>query len=303
MSDETRPGILSNTLAIVGLFIVLIILIWGLLHLASLLSPWFSSFFASKATPGLEVKAPTSVTSGESFAVQWTYQPSVPGSYAFLYACNDSLHFSTAGTGGTLNTIPCGTAFSVSGTSVTLTPNLSGSQTISEPLSIIFVPTQAGAQTQGSATVKVIPGAEKPVVTVTKPVAPSGVADLSVQILSATVDANGWATVIFDISNIGTGNSGSYSFQAYLPTRSTYTYYSPAQTSLAPGSHIVNTLRFTQAVPGSLSVIVDPSNVVTDSNRTNNYATQTLSMPYGYNPQTYYTNQPQPTYYGQTYVY
>jgi hypothetical protein len=222
-----------------------------------------------------------------------------------LYPCNDSLRFDTAGAQGAPNGIPCGAAFSVTGTSLSVTPTLSGTKALNEQLTVIFVPA-SGVQAQGSAAVTINPGATpQPAPVVQKPVvvAHTGPADLSVVIFSATVDQSGLATVVFDIANGGTGDSGSYSFQAYLPTQSTYTYYSPAQASLAPGSHIVNTLRFTQATPGAVSIIVDPSNAVNDSNRTNNYAAQNLSMPYGYNPQPNYNNQPTPIYYGQPSVY
>jgi hypothetical protein len=300
--------LLYNVLATGGLIVVLIVVIWGLFHLATLLSPWLSSVFKSSPVPAaLHVSAPASAVSGTPISVSWTYSTSAKGSYAFLYACNDSLRFDTAGAQGKTNTIPCGAAFTVTGTSLTVTPSLSGTKALQEPLTVIFVP-QSGPQVQGSATITINPRAQQtpaPVVQSPAVVAHTGPADLSVQILSATVDPNGLATIVFDISNNGAGDSGGYTFQAYLPTRTTYTYYSPAQVSLSPGSHIVSTLRFTQAAPGAISIIVDPSNNVSDSNRTNNYAAQNLSMPYGYNPQTYYNqNQVTPIYYGQQpYVY
>ena len=306
---QERSSLLYNIVATVGLIIVLIVLIWGLFHLATLLSPWFSSLFTSKTTApqALHVSAPASATSGTPITVSWSYTTTAKGTYAFLYSCNDSLRFETAGTGGTTNAIPCGAAFTVSGSSVKVTPTLSGTKSINEPLSILFVPSQAGAEVQGGATVTINPAAvSAPAVSQSVSATHAGPADLSVVILSAVVDQTGLATVVFDIANGGTGDSGSYNFQAYLPTRTTYTYSSPVQSSLAPGSHIVNTLRFTQATPGAVSIIVDPSSSVNDSNRTNNYAAQNLSMPYGYNPQTYYNNYNgvTPIYYGQQpYVY
>lgn len=288
-ADEQRPGFISNILAIVGLIIVLIIVFWGLIHFANLLSPWFSSLFGPKqTTSALHVSAPTDATSGTPFTVRWTYSTTAAGTYAFLYPCNDSLHFKTVDAAGASGEIPCGAAFSVASSSLTVIPVLSGTKSVDEPLTILFVPTLAGTQAQGSATVTINPGTEP--VQVAKPVVHSGPADLSVQILSATVDQNGWAVVTFDIANVGSGDSGSYSFVAYLPTNSTYTYYSPVQVSLAPGSHIVNTLRFSQANSGAIAVLVDPSNVVNDANRTNNYAAQNLVMPATYNPQVYYNN-------------
>ena len=118
----------------------------------------------------------------------------------------------------------------------------------------------------------------------------------------------------FDIANVGGSSSGSYYFTAYLPTIQGYNYTSPRQASLAPGAHIVNTLRFTQANGGSFSVSVDPSNAVRESNERNNYASQPVggsaylpnygpqySQPYNTYQYPAYTNQnPQ---YSNTYSY
>ena len=102
----------------------------------------------------------------------------------------------------------------------------------------------------------------------------------------------------FDIANSGGTSSGRYYFTAQLPTVQGYTYNSPPQASLAPGAHIVSTLRFTQADSGYFSVSVDPSNMVRESNESNNYASQPVGgysgVPnYGGTQYTYptYTNQ------------
>ena len=296
-----EPGLLARIVAIIGFILVVIIVIWGLIHLTSLLSPWFSSRFASTAKPvaTLQVHAPASVTSGDAFAISWSYDTSAKGVYAFAYPCSDTLHFETAGTATTTNSIPCGAAFTVSGTSLAVTPTLSGSATTSVPLTILFTPT-SGTRLQASTNVIVYPATavtpviKKPITqhTTGSGTTPVGPSDLAVTMLSAVVDQNGFATVSFDIANNGAASSGAYSFQATLPTRSGYTYYSPIQSSLAPGSHIVSTLRFTQAIPGAVSVIVDPGSAVNDVNRANNYAGMNMSAPYGYNQQVQYNVQP-----------
>jgi len=296
-----EPGFFARLAAIVGFIVVIIIVIWGLIHLASLLSPWFSSKYNAKPAATLQVQAPADVTDGVTFNLTWKYSASVSGLYSFIYPCGQSLTFATANSQGAVNSIPCGAAFSVNGNAISLTPVLSASTTVSAPLTIVFTPA-SGTGVQASATTIVHPGvapAPAPAPSVTKkpaPVAASGPADLAVTMISSIVDQNGWATVVFDIANNGSGSSGAYSFQVYLPTRSGYTYYSPVQSSLAPGSHIVNTLRFTQGIPGTVSVIVDPSNAVNDSYRANNYGSQNLSMPYGYNSQPQYQYTAQPTY-------
>ena len=299
-TQEVKPSWFSNLLAIIGFIIIIIIVIWGLIHIALLVSPWFSSLFNSKTPPALHVSAPTSATSGEQFDVKWTYATTAKGSYAFLYPCSDSLTFDTADG----KKIPCGAAYIAGTSSIAVSPILSGTSTIiKEPLTIIFLPNTTDVkQAQGSATVAIGPAAQKPVVVKPTPAptpvhtAPSGPSDLSVSIVSATADQYGNGTVVFDIVNIGGSESGTYYFTAQIPTRSGYSYASPAQISLAPQSHVVSTLRFTQAVSGLFSVSVGAG----DANQANNYAAATISAPYAstnYN----YTYNPQPYY--QPYVY
>ena len=62
MSEHTqgateKPSLLSNILAIIGLIILVIIIVWGLVHLAELSSGWFSSLF-EKSAPTLKIDAP-----------------------------------------------------------------------------------------------------------------------------------------------------------------------------------------------------------------------------------------------------
>ncbi len=288
--QEPKPSLLSNVLAIVGFIILIVIVLWGLLHIATLASPWLSSLF-NRTSTSVQVTAPKNATSSEAFSVSWKYSTSEKGMYGLLYPCKDTFRLETSGTGAA-NTIPCGAAFTVPSNekSIVVTPRLSGTVSMSVPLSIIFIPSATSSkQAQGSATVLVHPSAARvepaAPVTPTKPRAITP-ADLSVSILGANVDASGMAIVEFDIANNGGSLSGTYYFDAYLPTQSAYTYSSPAQSSLAPGDHIVNTLRFSQTVPGSISVVVDPAQTVHESNENNNYASQPLNAPY-YTPQPY----------------
>jgi len=304
-----NSSMLSNILAIVGFIILIAIIIWGLIHVAILASPSLSSLFNKKTPEALVVTAPSQATSGEAFTVSWKYTPPAAGSYAFLYQCKGDLQFETPGAGGAMNIVPCGAAFTVgaSGDTLSVTPLLSGTSSVSVPLSILFLPgTAGGQQVQGNATIAVNPGAVQPtpapVQTPAQPVTPvapqpvhvSSPADLSVQILSVNT-VSGTSVVSFDIANIGGTSSGTYYFEAFLPTQSQYVYTSPPQVSLAPGSHIISTLRFTQTIGGIFSILVDPSNMVPEANKTNNYASQTIQAPY------YQQNQYQP--YQQQYQY
>ena len=301
--EEPKPSLLSSVLAIAGFIVLIIVVLWGLLNIATLSSPWLSSIF-SKSAASIQVSAPANVTSGENFTVSWKYSTAEKGMYALLYQCRNNLRLETSGGNGTTNAVPCGAAFTVSPTgSAVVTPILSGIATTSLPISVIFIPnaitsTSSGQasskQAQGNVTVVVHPGAA-PVVVVpapaqpTTPVAPAkpratGPADLSVHIISVRVDPSGMGIAEFDIANDGASSSGMYYFEAYLPTQSGYPYSSPAQSSLAPGDHIVNTLRFSQATGGTVSITIDPSNSVHESNENNNYASQSLSMPYNAYP-------------------
>jgi len=189
MPPQRTPGTLSRTLAILGFLILLVIVVWGLAHIATLSSPWFSSLFR---------------------------QPS---------------------------------------------PTTPTTIIIKEPI-----------KTTPS------PQPQKTEVTHSSP------ADLRVQIIFATVDSYGNGTVQFDIANIGGSPSGTYYFEAKLPTQMGYQYSSPLQASLNPGDHVQNTLNFSQSVSGAVSITVDPQNLVREANEINNFASQQLQFQnrYGY---------------------
>jgi len=314
---DDRPGILSNVIAVIAFILVIAIVLWGLLHLAGISTSWFSSFFP-RSTPTIQVTAPANVDSGSSFTLSWKYSPSTSGSYALLYQCRDGVSMKTPGANGTLASIPCGAAYTIPGNSnaVFLTPTLSGTASTTIPLSVIFMPSATGtAQAQGTTAITIHAAAATtppPAQTsntgstgtpsTPKPTTYKGPADLSVRIISAT--GGSMATVTFDIANVGGSPTGTYHFSAYLPTSSGYTYYSPAQASLNPGDHVVNTLTFTQAQGGTVSVTVQPGS--SDATAANNSASQTVTggnavqymdqPPYQYD-NTYYGYQaPQYTY-------
>ncbi len=294
-----KPSMLSNVIAIIGFIILIVIVIWGLFHIANLSRSWFSSLF-QKPAPAIEVSAPGTVNSKEPFTISWKYTPSTQGSYAFLYQCESGLRFETKNASGDTASIPCGASFEIASSDNTLTvmPIISSAtSSITLPLTIIFIPSSTGAQAQGSALVTITntePQAptkpEKPTTTHTSTTASgkphaSGPANLTVKILAASIDPNGVASVTFDIGNTGGSPTGVYFFTTSLPTRpdnfgrTEYTYNSPSQPSLNPGDHIVSTLRFTQAIPGMFAVTVDPDNTVRESNKSDNAASQVVQGP------------------------
>jgi hypothetical protein len=300
MSDHAhvggeKPSLLSNILAIIGLIILVVIIVWGLVHVAQLSGNWVSSLFPSTA-PSVTVTAPKDATSGAPVAISWKYSTTVAGSYAFLYQCKTGVEFAAIDSvKNTASGIPCGAAYTLKSTNNTadILPLISGNTAVDVPFSIVFVPT-VGTQVQGNATMTIHPGSATAVVTQTKPAttatpaktttttAPARVAtpaDLSVRIISAQVDGYGNAVVIFDIANVGGSRSGSYTFSATLPTQTNTPYDSALQSPLAPGSHIQNTLRFSQAVIGTFSVTVNAG----DAHQANNYAEQWMSGVTSYN--------------------
>ncbi|MEK7092867.1 MAG: hypothetical protein AAB927_00100 [Patescibacteria group bacterium] len=316
-------SVFANVLAIAGLIILVIIVLWGIIHIFSLSGGWFSSLFSGSRNTAIQVTVPPQANSGEPVAVNWKYSPSVKGNYALLYPCTAGLSFSLPA-GGTLAQIPCGGAYTLGGatSSVTILPLLTattspanGGASVRIPLTILYIQSatstaNGGASTsgtvpaQGSASTLINPArlVVTPVVEPAKPATPvyttppvaTGPADLAVTILSLSADSWGNATVTFDIGNTGGSPSGTYYFSAQLPTTQSYSYSSPAQAPLAAGSHVVNTLNFTMASPGTFTVSVTSGN---DSNATNNYASQYLSSPYNvqyqnqyYTPSTYQTN-------------
>ena len=321
IQEESKGSFFSNIIAIIGFIILVTIVIWGLVNLAGVSRNWFASLFGSKSAAAIEVTAPATTTSGTPFTVSWKYNEPAKGTYAFLYQCRSGLQFQTAGPAGTQNGIPCGAAFTVAGTDkkFSVTPVSIGTDAVAVPLSIIFMPSSTStAQAQGSATTTVVP-AEVPVTPAPAPApapdptpaptpapAPTPVpvatpADLSVRITSVSTDAGGMTAVSFDIANVGGTSSGTYYFTAQLPTAQGYSYTSPSQASLAPSAHILNTLRFTQAQSGTVSISVNAS----DADKSNNYASQSVSAPYQYNnynyQNTYYNAQTGGPYYTQPY--
>jgi hypothetical protein len=87
------------------------------------------------------------------------------------------------------------------------------------------------------------------------------------------------AAVEFDIANKGSATARGWSFSAHLPTMTDGAYSSPVQAPLAPGAHIVNTLRFSQlqAGGGTFTVSVNPAGTVQESNTSNNSASAEVS--------------------------
>lgn len=316
MADQDQaPGLLANILAVAGFFILIVIIVWGAYHLLRLTGTGLSSLFSRFSNgEAITLSLPNSpVQSGKAFTLSWTHTAQENGSYAFLYQCKSGFRFDITTPAGAQASIPCGNAFTVgSSHSVSLTPNLAGTSSTDVPLTVVFVPnaTSTAERPQGTGTITVIGSATSTTTTTTgtttRPTgvtgttgtntgsAKPGIADLQVTILATgVIDAYGnfvarqpmhqdeIAAVKFDIGNRGTAATGAWHFSVQLPLQGGYVYTSPVQMNLSPGSHIENVLRFKpiQSGGGPITVLIDTTNAVRESNELNNAAT--VHMPGG----------------------
>ena len=138
--ESKSTSILSNILAIAGLILLVIVLLWGLLHLASLTSGWFSSLFSSPKDTTIALIAPTDMYTGQSSEVSWRYSPKTDGRYAFVYQCKSGLAFA-APANGVFAQIPCGVAYTLGNatSSISLLPLLSGTSSLSSTITILYI--------------------------------------------------------------------------------------------------------------------------------------------------------------------
>ncbi len=291
---KSPTTLVSNILVITGFIILLIIIVWGLFHIASLSTGWFSNLFRAANIKGTFImRAPESTVSGRAAQISWEHV-SDGGRYAFLYECTEGLEFGIpllkdGETTPTLARIPCGTAFTLGNatSSLLVVPILAGTEPITAQMNIVYVPAESGAEASGGAQMIVTSTAAPVQSEPSKPepvaLAPSessapavGPADLVVSVISASTDYGGYSTVSFDIANVGASSSGTYYFTATLPTGQPYTYRSEAQASLAPGDRIVNTLRFTNTISGIFTAVVDPTDIVRESSEINNVTSREI---------------------------
>jgi hypothetical protein len=313
MADSQQgPGLLANILAVAGFIILIVIIVWGAYHLLRLTGSGVSSLFSRFGNnDAITVTVPNSVTSGKSFPISWKYTPKENGTYAFLYQCKPGFRIEASTAGGSSSAVPCGNAYTVgANTNMTVTSFLSGTSTTEVPVSVVFMPsaTSSAERPQGTATLKVAAapaaqpstptnnGSTSNTNTPSTPVKPvvTGPADLSVRVLAVGVVDNYGnfvarqpmnpqeiTAIKFDIANNGHTSTGTWYFSVVLPTNPAYTYQSPAQMSLAPGAHIENTLRFgpMNAGGGTAYISVDASNIVKESNESNNSASQWMGAP------------------------
>lgn len=96
----------------------------------------------------------------------------------------------------------------------------------------------------------------------------------------------------FEIRNDGDTNTGNWAFTASLPSVTNPMYSSNTQISLRPGESIIFTLGFsnlTNQYSNQIKINIDPINMVSESNESNNTAIQTITNT-TYNNNNYYNN-------------
>lgn len=167
------------------------------------------------------------------------------------------------------------------------TPVVTATSTPATTIPVVTTPTPTPSQ--GTETVNVYPAGGTVAVT------PYGKADLMVTITevgylstastasfvkSNTVPEGKRPAIKFTVRNTGTNVTGSWEFTAKLPTRSTYTFDSPNQRSLAPGEYVDYTLGFDKADDGTNDIIVtvDSGKDVAESSESNNVDTVEVTV-------------------------
>lgn len=90
--------------------------------------------------------------------------------------------------------------------------------------------------------------------------------------ISNVVSVPNQSTVYFTVSNIGGRSTGTWNFNYTTPNSRSGVSTSPLQLSLAPGEGIRFTLRFLEqdSGNGTISIFVDPSNLISELNEGNN---------------------------------
>ncbi len=106
-------------------------------------------------------------------------------------------------------------------------------------------------------------------------------ADTSSFVGGGSVPAGERPAVKFTVKNVGTNWSGTWRFTASIPTRTSYTFKSDIQPSLAPGDSIEYILGFDRPSKGSgqtVTITVNSDNTVQEANTNNNVAKADLTI-------------------------
>jgi hypothetical protein len=109
-----------------------------------------------------------------------------------------------------------------------------------------------------------------------------GEIDRTTNVFTATssVHKSSRGAIKFEVENIGTKNSGSWTFNLVLPTFPRHIYYSKNQQTLLPGDKIEYIIGFDSIKndddPNTITVNIDPTNSVKEGDETNNIVKRNL---------------------------
>lgn len=295
--------VLIKGLFILGIFLIVLILAFAIVKITP-------RIFTSLTTMGNVIKSPfgrnditieandTELYSGQKTIVFWDHEPEEFGTYDVKYPCIDNLEI-VINTNDTEKKLLCNIPYKLNSSinSIEIIPTLNKENALIDlPLSIKFTTESGNTLSEGSINFTVKNDSERieenDSVEINSeiinseskknPVAKSnsssssnyyspGKSDLVITNLMAISHE----VVSFQVSNIGTGNTGNWFFSFIRPDGKIE--FSPLQISLRPAETILYTLNFNGIPSGSVLINLDPSNIVAEINEKNNVSAVTVS--------------------------
>ena len=296
---ETK-NLIVKSLFIVGIFVVVVILAFALIKIIPMIFSSFANIDGSvigrnSTTLRIDVDKDR-VDSGETVFVNWTYEPTVSGTYELEYRCAENLIIEI-GTSEGNRPIACNTIYNLNPNSQTLSilPRLNRENALEDTeFKLRYVTREGEVLRSGSFKITVLSRADADLAgsgqivdtemvettptqetesdpvdatitgtTQTTPTTPS-LPDFRIHDLVAINDT----TIVFTISNIGGRATGTWYFNYAMPDGDVKS--SPIQPSLLPGQGIRYTLRLEDIPAGDVAIAVDPRNLIQESNILNN---------------------------------
>ncbi len=265
----------------------------------------FSSFVARFNKQEIVLTTnPQEIKAGEPFTLSWTGTHKNDGSYVLTYICREGVRLETS-INQPHETIPCNTPFYFTplDNALNITSFSSSTKTSDIKIALSFLPNNSSDQEalnelalsirSGSTIIGTVatttpstpsvPNPPRPPVknppVLYPPSNPNGTADLKVNFIRVGYKINGQVGIQFEIMNIGTKDSGPWSFGASLPSLNTPSYTSPVQQNIHPGDRMLFTLAFDNVPAGQnqMTINVDPTNLIPELSESNNILTQTIS--------------------------
>lgn len=256
------------------------------------------------------------VISGESFLVSWEYSPEKPGEYHITYSCENSLLFDIQSANGNKRLI-CDTPFRLGENinQVSLIPNLSKANILIDSTIKVFYKDFEKRKDIAKGEILITLKNTEDIATASNPfdvnLASSSVDSETVDQDNSTPNTTNTTTQYYNygkpdlrIENIITAGDSALSFTAYnRGTNYTGNWYfsytdaanpdrtilSPLQISLGPNQGLFTTVRFNSQKYNqqNITVYLDSTNSVNESNESNNTASITI---YGNDDSNYYYN-------------